>query len=216
MQRLPDFLMLDFCEWIKRVILSKAQYSNIDMWDLLFDEKYEKLLLKKAYRNIDKKKILLKKKNKKIIKKKAKEYCNKERKQKNAYSNDNIKKIINESIRMYYESDEFQDLCYSIRRLKEHYSRDYLFHEFQRSFTHFGYFLINEMPRYFNEINDYDEQHLSPYTLIDNLRYCYKDSLRNDQEKNPILELMVGSKAVEIEFLEWIEQEKACFFEGCC
>ena len=61
--------------------------------------------------------------------------------------------------------------------------------------------------RYFNEINDYDEQHLSPYTLIDNLRYCYKDSLRNDQEKNPILELMVGSKAVEIEFLEWIEQE---------
>ena len=42
MQRLPDFLMLDFCEWIKRVILSKAQYSNIDMWDLLFDEKYRK------------------------------------------------------------------------------------------------------------------------------------------------------------------------------
>ena len=31
MQRLPDFLMLDFCEWIKRVILSKAQYRNIDM-----------------------------------------------------------------------------------------------------------------------------------------------------------------------------------------
>ena len=184
MQRLPDFLMLDFCEWIKRVILSKAQYRNIDMWDLLFDEKYEMLLLKKA-----------------------KEYCDKERKQKNAYFNNNIKKIINESIRMYYESDEFQDLCYSIRRHKGHYSRDYLFHEFQRSFMHFGYFLINEMPRYFNEINDYDEQHLSPYTLIDNLRYCYKDSLRNDQEKNPILELMVGSKAIEIEFLEWIEQE---------
>ena len=184
MQRLPDFLILDFCEWIKRVILSKAQYRNIDMWDLLFDEKYEKLLLKKA-----------------------KEYCDKERKQKNAYSNDNIKKIINESIRIYYESDEFQDLCYSIRRHKGHYSRDYLFHEFQRSFMHFGYFLINEMPRYFNEINDYDEQHLSPYTLIDNLRYCYKDSLRNDQKKNPILELMVGSKAIEIEFLEWIEQE---------
>ena len=148
MQRLPDFLMLDFCEWIKRVILSKAQYRNIDMWDLLFDEKYEMLLLKKA-----------------------KEYCDKERKQKNAYFNNNIKKIINESIRMYYESDEFQDLCYSIRPHKDHYSRDYLFHEFQSSFMHFGYFLINEMPRYFNEINDYDEQHLSPYTLIDNLRY---------------------------------------------
>ena len=71
MQRLPDFLILDFCEWIKRVILSKAQYRNIDMWDLLFDEKYEKLLLKKA-----------------------KEYCDKERKQKNAYSNDNIKRLL--------------------------------------------------------------------------------------------------------------------------
>lgn len=157
MQRLSDFFMLDFCEWVKRVILSKAQYSNIDMWDLLFDEKYEKLLLKKA-----------------------KEYCNKERKQKNTYSNDNIKKIINESIRMYYESDEFQNLCYSIRRHKDHYSQVYLFHEFHRSFRHFEYFLINEILRYFNEINDYDEQHLSPYILIENLRYCYKDSLMND------------------------------------
>ena len=50
MQRLPNsnFLILDFCEWLKRVILSKAQYNDIDMWDLLFDEKYDQLLLKKA------------------------------------------------------------------------------------------------------------------------------------------------------------------------
>ena len=49
MQRLPNsnFLVLDFCEWLKRVILSKAQYNDIDMWDLLFDEKYDQLLLKK-------------------------------------------------------------------------------------------------------------------------------------------------------------------------
>lgn len=60
MQRLPDFLILDFCEWIKRVILSKAQYRNIDMWDLLFDEKYEKLLLKKQ------KSIVIKKENRKM------------------------------------------------------------------------------------------------------------------------------------------------------
>lgn len=75
MQRLPDLLVLDFCEWIKCTILSKAQYTNIDMWDLLFDEKYDKLLIKKA-----------------------EEYCDRERKQKNYSSRDNIKKIINEII----------------------------------------------------------------------------------------------------------------------
>ena len=48
MERLPDFLILDFCEWIKRSILSKSKYSNIDMWDLLFDENYDNLLMKKA------------------------------------------------------------------------------------------------------------------------------------------------------------------------
>ena len=71
MERLPDFLMLDFCEWLKRTILNKAQYSNIDMWDLLFDERYEKFLLEKT-----------------------EEYCNRERKQKNPNSNDNIKKRV--------------------------------------------------------------------------------------------------------------------------
>lgn len=51
-------------------------------------------------------------------------------------------------------------------------------------------------------------QHLSPCTLIDNLRYCYRNNLSIDQEKNPILELMVASKAIEIEFLEWTEQQE--------
>ena len=44
MQRLPNFLILDFCEWLKRSILSKSQYKNIDMWELLFNERYDKLL----------------------------------------------------------------------------------------------------------------------------------------------------------------------------
>lgn len=184
MQRLPDFLMLDFCEWIKRTILSKAQYSNIDMWDVLFDEKYDKLLLKKA-----------------------EEYCNRERKRKNTNSNDNIKKIFNEMMRMYFESDEFQDLCNETRLHKEHYPQHYLFHEFQRSFEHFLYSLNDKRPRYFKGIYDYDGQHLSPYTLIDNLRYCYRDSLSKEREQNPILQLMIAGKAIEIEFLEWIERE---------
>lgn len=176
--------MLDFCEWIKRVILSKAQYSNIDMWDLLFDERYEKLLLKKA-----------------------EEYCVKERKQKDAYSNDNIKKVFKQFMEMYYESNEFQDLCYEIRRHTRYYSPDHLVHELGRGFYHFCQFWSNEMLRCFNEMSNYDEQHLSPYRLIDNLKYLYRESLRNDQEKNPVLGFMVKSKAIEIEFLEWIEQE---------
>lgn len=60
MHRLPDLLVLDFCEWIKCTILSKAQYTNIDMWDLLFDEKYDKLLIKKR------KNIVIGKENRKI------------------------------------------------------------------------------------------------------------------------------------------------------
>ena len=184
MERLPDFLMLDFCEWIKHSILSKAQYSNIDMWDLLFDEKYDNILMKKA-----------------------EEYCDRERMQKNPYSNDNIKKIFNEIVRMYYESSEFQDLCYRIRRHKGDYPREFLFHEFQRSFERFCYCLNDKMPRHFKEICYYDRQHILPYVLIDNLRNYYRDSLGKDQEQSPILQLMVEGKAIEVEFLEWIEQE---------
>lgn len=31
MQKLPDFLVLDFCEWIKHTTLSKSKYSGIDV-----------------------------------------------------------------------------------------------------------------------------------------------------------------------------------------
>ena len=33
MQKLPDFLVLDFCEWIKHTTLSKSKYSGIDLRD---------------------------------------------------------------------------------------------------------------------------------------------------------------------------------------
>ena len=188
MQRLPNsnFLILDFCEWLKRVILSKAQYNDIDMWDLLFDEKYDQLLLKKA-----------------------EEYCNRKGMQKNLISNSTIKKILNEIMRMYYESDEFQDLCDRIRLHKEYYPREYLFHVhgFYRSFEHFLYTLDDEVPRFFKESYDWGGQHFSPHVLVDSLRECYKDSLSKDQERNPILQLMISSKAIEVEFLEWITQE---------
>lgn len=184
MERLPDFLIIDFCEWIKRTILGKAQYSNIDMWDLLFDEKYDNLLLKKA-----------------------EEYCNREGKRKSPYSNNNIKKIFNGLVRMYYESSEFQDLCYKIRWNEGNYPIEYLFHEFQRSVDHFLCFLNNKTPRLFQEICNYNVQNISPYTLIKNLRNCYRESLSEDQEQNPILQMMIEGKAIEVDFLEWIDQK---------
>lgn len=184
MERLPDFLVLDFCEWIKCTILSKAQYTNIDMWDLLFDEKYDELLMKKA-----------------------EEYCDRERKQKNYNLKDSIKKIINEIMVMYYASDDFQELCYSVGIHNKYHPRDYLFHEFEMSFEHFWHSLSHKMPRYLREINDYDTRCLPSYALVDNLRKYYKDSLSNEQDKNPFLQLMIAGNAIEIEFLEWVEQE---------
>lgn len=184
MNRLPGLIILDFCEWIKRNILSKAQYTNIDMWDLLFDEKYDKLLLEKA-----------------------EEYCDRERKQNNYSSRDNIKKIINEIMVMYYASDDFQDLCYRVGIHKMHDLGEHLFHEFEMSLKHFWYTLGYKRLQFLEEISDYDMRHLAPYSLIDNLRKYYRDSLSNDQEQNPFLQLMIAENAIEIEFLEWIEQE---------
>lgn len=181
MERLNDFRILDFCEWIKSSILSKSKYRNIDMWDLLFDENYDNLLMKKA-----------------------EEYCDREMKQKNLYSNDTIKKICNEIVKKYYESSEFQDLCY---RIKRDYPLEYLFHTFQRTFEDFVYGLNNGMPGFFKEIQCYDSQYIRPYALVDNLRCYYRNSLDTDQNQNPILRLMVEGKAIEVEFLEWIEQE---------
>lgn len=48
MERLPDFLVLDFCEWLKQSIICKTEYDDIDIWDLLFDDRYEDILTKKA------------------------------------------------------------------------------------------------------------------------------------------------------------------------
>ena len=48
MERLPDLLVLDFCEWLQQSILRKAKYDSIDMWDLLFDDKYANVLERKS------------------------------------------------------------------------------------------------------------------------------------------------------------------------
>lgn len=48
MERLPDLLVLDFCEWLKQSLLRRTKYNDVDMWDLLFDDRYADILIKKA------------------------------------------------------------------------------------------------------------------------------------------------------------------------
>ena len=51
MERLPDLLVLDFCEWLKQSLLRRTKYNDVDMWDLLFDDRYVDILIKRQ-RNI--------------------------------------------------------------------------------------------------------------------------------------------------------------------
>ena len=183
MEQLSDFRILDFCEWIKNSVLDKAQYSDINMWDLLFNENYNDLLMRKA-----------------------KEYCDTE-KNKNLYSNDNMKKFLNEIIKIYCESNEFQDLCYRIKWYIGDNPQRYLIGAFSESFESFLDDLKDKMSGFFEENCYYNRQYINSYVLIDNLRCYYKDSLEKDRERNPFLKLIVEDNAIEIEFLKWIEQK---------
>lgn len=115
MERLPDFLVLDFCEWLKQSIICKTEYDDIDIWDLLFDDRYEDILTKKA-----------------------EEYCN--------------------------------------RRCDK---------------------------------NLYYWRHLSPGALTYYLKVCYQDSLQENQKDGWFLHLEIEKRPIEIDFLEWLEEENA-------
>lgn len=115
MERLPDFLVLDFCEWLKQSIICKTEYDDIDMWDLLFDDRYEDMLTKKA-----------------------EEYCN--------------------------------------RRCDK---------------------------------NLYYWRHLSPSALTYYLKVCYQSSLQENQKDSWFLHLEIENRPIEIDFLQWLEEENA-------
>lgn len=115
MERLPDFLVLDFCEWLKQSIICKTEYDDIDMWDLLFDDRYEDMLTKKA-----------------------EEYCN--------------------------------------RRCDK---------------------------------NLYYWRHLSPRALTYYLKVCYQNSLQENQKDSWFLHLEIENRPIEIDFLQWLEEENA-------
>ena len=111
MERLPDLLVLDFCEWLKQSVLCKVKHTDVDMWDLLFDDKYANILAKKA-----------------------EEYCQRQKRQSEYWTNTSVRDRLAEALSMFYKSDEFYEMCYKIRYYGERGSNKFLFDEFQKSF----------------------------------------------------------------------------------
>ena len=108
MERLPDLLVLDFCEWLKQSLLCRTKYNDVDMWDLLFDDRYADILIKKA-----------------------EEYCQRQKKQSEDWSNTGVRDMLTEAMSAFYSSDEFHDMCYRIRYHGERGSNKFIFDEFQ-------------------------------------------------------------------------------------
>ena len=181
MERLPDFLVLDFCEWLKQSVLRKAKHTDVDMWDLLFDDKYKDILAKKA-----------------------EEYCQRQKYQSDDWTNSEIKKVLTRALSMYYKSDEFYELCYRTRWYGKRGLNKTIFDEFQKSFEQFRHSQGN---RLYDERIYYYQQYLKPGTLINNLKLYYHDSLQENQEESSLLHLMIEDEPVEIDFLEWLEEE---------
>ena len=109
MERLPDLLVLDFCEWLQQSILRKAKYDSIDMWDLLFDDKYAN-----------------------VLERKSEEYCEQRIRQSEDWSNTVVRDMLTAALRAFYGSDEFCEMCYRVRRYREQGSYRFMLEEFQK------------------------------------------------------------------------------------
>lgn len=185
MQQLPNFLVLDFCEWLRRAVLNRQQYKDVNIWDLLFDPKYDH-----------------------IVKKKAKEYCV----QKGHLKDEDIKMFLESLVRMYYRSEEFQDFCYEVRKSRKRDGswRYNFFERLQRSIRHFSYHLSDQLPGMLKQVNNnFRMVSMDDYRLlIDNACYLLQQYCREEENDPNILELMIMGRPIEIDFLEWIEHEK--------
>lgn len=85
MERLPDLLVLDFCEWLQQSILRKAKYDSIDMWDLLFDDKYAN-----------------------VLERKSEEYCEQRIRQSEDWSNTVVREMLKRRINKKKRRQDFQ------------------------------------------------------------------------------------------------------------
>lgn len=48
MERIPDMVVLDFLEWMNRAVLTDYHYTDVDMWDLFFDEENAQMIYQRA------------------------------------------------------------------------------------------------------------------------------------------------------------------------
>lgn len=179
MQRISDFYILDFYEWIKHTILSAERDSDIDIWDLLFDEKYERLLYEEAN-----------------------EYCSIVNEQENMSSDVDVETKLSELMSVYYESTEFHKFCNHIR----HYGfKQYTIRMFADSVTGFFNCLLNEKPYIFEENDNHDMGLICPSALVDDTRYSFENRF-DELRENVFHACIVEGKAIEIDFLEWLHK----------
>ena len=183
MQRLPDFVVLDFLEWIKRAVLSDRRYLNIDLWDLFFDEKYDQLLSKKA-----------------------EEYCY-IRKQ---YPQDEAKAVLELILHLFCKSKYYDDFACEFRRAqRDDRDWDYAFHLLERALHHFYFdmrqqspFLLDMRRRTYRNASN-----LQASRLIDSVKVLLQNYSSDQRIESPILHCMIEGLPVEIDFLEWVERE---------
>lgn len=152
MERLPDLLVLDFCEWLKQSVLRKAKHTDVDMWDLLFDDRYADILAKKA-----------------------EEYCQRKKRQSEDWTNASVKDRLAEALSMFYKSDEFYEMCYKIRCYGERSSNKFIFDEFQESFERFR---RSQSGTLYDVRLYYCRQYLHPADLINSLKFCFADGMQ--------------------------------------
>lgn len=185
MERLPDLLVLDFCEWLKQSVLRKAKHTDVDMWDLLFDDRYADILAKKA-----------------------EEYCQRKKRQSEDWTNASVKDRLAEALSMFYKSDEFYEMCYKIRCYGERSANKFIFDEFQESFERFR---RSQSGTLYDVRLYYCRQYLHPADLINSLKFCFADGMQKGRNGNmdthSLLHLMIEDEPVEIDFLEWIEEQ---------
>ena len=178
MERLPDFYLLDFCEWLKHEAMKNFGSKNLDMWELLFDDQYG------AY-----------------LQRKSEEYCNREK-----ASNGKIKEIFKEVLNVYYESREFEDLCYDIRKSWGVHSQKEIFDKFGKSFKDFT---CREKQDFFERCSQYGEEEIPSDALVNGLKEYYKDSLENEDGSEILRRLLGEDRFLEYEFVKWLEDTDA-------
>ncbi|MCD8014458.1 MAG: hypothetical protein LUG99_15030 [Lachnospiraceae bacterium] len=181
MNKLSDYIVLDFCEYLSHKILNRRNCSEMDLGDLLFDEKFD-YKLRKA----------------------AEDFC---RINAQESEKDKIRKAVELFFRMFLESEEFESICngFSNRKFCDDYSefcielKHVMYRFFKNMFEKEG--IPNSSCWFVKNKSIYSEQ------LIYNARIVYHDCIANKESSPFVLYYMEFAKPVEVDFLEWLAND---------